>query len=64
MQGEEEDSDLSAWATIDTRFGDKNLVMGSDGLTDKESFLSKSFRYYLALSVTVTVTVTVTVKPT
>ena len=60
MQGEEEDSDLSVWATIYTRFGDENLVMGSDGWTDKESFLSKSFRYYLALSVTVTVTV----KPT
>ena len=62
MQGEEEDSDLTVCATKDTRFGDENLIMGSDGLTDKESFLSKSFRYYLALSVTVTVTVTV--KPT
>ena len=49
MQGEEEESDLTIWAKTHTEFGDKNLIMGLDGLMDKESFFSKSFRYHLTL---------------
>ena len=49
MQGEEDESDLAIWAKTHTEFGDKNLIMGLDGLMDKESFFSKSFRYHLTL---------------
>ena len=44
-KGRRLDSDLSIWAMVVTRPGYKAIVMGQDGLMDKASFLSKSFRY-------------------
>ena len=49
MQGEEDESDLTIWAKTHAEFWDENLITGLDGLMDKESFFSKSFRYNLTL---------------
>ena len=39
--------------------GDEDLILGTDGKTDRHSFLRKAFRYSLEILFTVTVTATV-----
>ena len=51
--------DLAVWKTHLEMNGDEDLILGTDGKTDRHSFLRKAFRYSLEILVTVTVTATV-----